>query len=74
LLVPLTGRNSLWQLTLEKRSGRWQAFTPVAFQAALLTANQGRSSQFFTGAGLAYYWLVTTALLGLSWQTHSEQH
>ncbi len=73
LLVPLMGV-LLWQLWhREKRSGRWQALLPVAFQAALLTANQGRSSRLpVLALGLAWL-LALTALLGPSWQ-RIEQH
>jgi Ca-activated chloride channel family protein len=73
LLIPLLGF-LLWQLWhREKRSGRWQALLPPAFQAVLLTANRGRSSRLpWLALGLAWL-LATLALLGPSWQ-RIEQH
>ena len=55
VLLPLLGV-LLWKLWhREKRSGRWQALLPSAFQAALLTAGSGRNSRL--------PWLA----LGLAW-------
>ena len=73
LLIPLLGF-LLWQLWhREKRSGRWQALLPSAFQAALLTASGGRNSRLpWLALGLAWL-LALLALLGPSWQ-RIEQH
>ena len=70
LLIPLLGF-LLWQLWhREKRSGRWQALLPAAFQSALLTATAGRNSRLL---GLAWL-LALLALLGPSWQRIEQQN
>lgn len=73
LLIPLLGV-LLWKLWhREKRSGRWQALLPTAFQAALLTAGSGRNSRLpWLALGLAWL-LAVLALLGPTWQ-RIEQH
>ncbi|MFZ3153570.1 MAG: VWA domain-containing protein [Pseudomonas sp.] len=74
LLIPLLGI-LLWQLWhREKRSGRWQALLPAAFQAALLTASSGRNSRLpWLALGLAWL-LALLALLGPSWQRIEQQN
>jgi len=74
LLTPLLGF-LLWQLWhREKRSGRWQALLPAAFQTALLTATGGRSSRLpWLALGLAWL-LALLALLGPSWQRIEQQN
>ncbi|WP_445936904.1 VWA domain-containing protein [Pseudomonas sp.] len=74
LLIPLLGI-LLWQLWhREKRSGRWQALLPSAFQAALLTATGGRNSRLpWLALGLAWL-LALLALLGPSWQRIEQQN
>ena len=73
LLTPLLGI-LLWQLWhREKRTGRWQALLPAAFQAALLTATSGRNSRLpWLALGLAWL-LALLALLGPSWQRIEQQ-
>ncbi|MEA1604340.1 VWA domain-containing protein [Pseudomonas spirodelae] len=73
VLLPLLGV-LLWKLWhREKRSGRWQALLPTAFQAALLTAGSGRNSRLpWLALGLAWL-LAVLALLGPTWQ-RIEQH
>ncbi|WAC43707.1 VWA domain-containing protein [Pseudomonas sp. SL4(2022)] len=74
LLMPLLGF-LLWQLWhREKRSGRWQALLPTAFQAALLTTTGGRNSRLpWLALGLAWL-LALLALLGPSWQRIEQQN
>ncbi|VXC89741.1 TPR domain protein in aerotolerance operon [Pseudomonas sp. 9AZ] len=74
LLIPLLGF-LLWQLWhREKRSGRWQALLPAAFQSALLTATGGRNSRLpWLALGLAWL-LALLALLGPSWQRIEQQN
>ncbi|WP_448703165.1 VWA domain-containing protein [Pseudomonas sp. FEMGT703P] len=74
LLIPLLGF-LLWQLWhREKRSGRWQALLPAAFQSALLTATAGRNSRLpWLALGLAWL-LALLALLGPSWQRIEQQN
>ncbi|NMY49427.1 VWA domain-containing protein [Pseudomonas sp. WS 5011] len=74
LLIPLLGF-LLWQLWhREKRSGRWQALLPAAFQSALLTATGGRNSRLpWLALGLAWL-LALVALLGPSWQRIEQQN
>ncbi|WP_370692685.1 VWA domain-containing protein [Pseudomonas sp.] len=74
LLIPLLGF-LLWQLWhREKRTGRWQALLPAAFQAALLTATGGRNSRLpWLALGLAWL-LALLALLGPSWQRIEQQN
>ena len=74
LLIPLLGI-LLWQLWhREKRSGRWQALLPAAFQSALLTATSGRNSRLpWLALGLAWL-LALLALLGPSWQRIEQQN
>ncbi len=74
LLIPLLGI-LLWQLWhREKRSGRWQALLPSAFQAALLTATRGRNSRLpWLALGLAWL-LALLTLLGPSWQRIEQQN
>ena len=74
LLIPLLGV-LLWQLWhREKRSGRWQALLPAAFQSALLTATGGRNSRLpWLALGLAWL-LALLALLGPSWQRIEQQN
>ena len=74
VLTPLLGF-LLWKLWhREQRAGRWQALLPAAFQAALLTATQGRSSRLpWLALGLAWL-LALLALLGPSWQRIEQQN
>lgn len=74
LLIPLLGI-LLWQLWhREKRSGRWQALLPAAFQSALLTTTAGRNSRLpWLALGLAWL-LAVLALLGPSWQRIEQQN
>lgn len=74
LLIPLLGF-LLWQLWhREKRSGRWQALLPAAFQTALLTVTGGRNSRLpWLALGLAWL-LAVLALLGPSWQRIEQQN
>jgi Ca-activated chloride channel family protein len=75
LLLPLLGI-MLWQLWhRKKRSGRWQALLPTAFQAALLTtSSSGRGSRLhWVALGLAWL-LALLALLGPSWQRIEQQN
>ncbi|WP_339524767.1 VWA domain-containing protein [Pseudomonas sp. EA_35y_Pfl2_R111] len=74
LLIPLLAI-LLWQLWhREKRTGRWQALLPAAFQAALLTATGGRNSRLpWFALGLAWL-LALLALLGPSWQRIEQQN
>lgn len=68
LLLPVLSL-LLWQLWhREKRSGRWQALLPAAFQGALLTSSGGRNSRL-PWLVLGLVWLLALlALLGPSWQ------
>jgi len=74
VLLPLLSL-LLWQLWhREKRTGRWQALLPAAFQGALLTATGGRSSRLpWLALGLAWL-LALLALLGPSWQRIEQQN
>ena len=68
LLLPLCAW-LLWQLWhRQRRSGRWQALLPAAFQAVLLAGGRARSNRLpWIALGLAWL-LAVLALLGPSWQ------
>lgn len=67
-LLPLCGW-LLWQLWhRQRRSGRWQALLPAAFQAVLLSGGRARHNRLpWIALGLAWL-LALLALLGPSWQ------
>ena len=68
LLLPLCAW-LLWQLWhRQRRSGRWQALLPAAFQPVLLAGGRARSNRLpWIALGLAWL-LAVLALLGPSWQ------